>query len=191
MVNLGLAVQERLSSSIHETFKNLLQGILQPNINDVLLDVGGGTGVLGNYFSNICKEVWVLDPEAKKLRFGRERRKNVNFINASAYQIPFVNGSFSKATAIVSFHHFPDQDAALQEIKRVLKPDGQLALLEFDPTTIRGKVVNFFENKLGKKNCRFYTPVELKEKVSILGYGEINTLKAPVGYLLTAVNSCS
>jgi hypothetical protein len=41
LVNLGLAVQERLSSNIYETLKKFLQSILQPKNNDLLLDVGG------------------------------------------------------------------------------------------------------------------------------------------------------
>lgn len=188
-MDLGLAVQEWFSNSRYRVLKELLRHNLHLNGDDMMLDIGGGTGVLAGYFSNICKEIWVLDSETKKLRFGRKRRNNVSFICASAYPIPFVNGSFSKIMIVVSFHHFADQDMVLQEIKRVLKPDGLLGIVEFDLTTIRGKVVNFVENKLGKKNCKFYTPTELKEKVKVLDYGEINVVKIPAAYLLTAVNT--
>jgi len=189
MPDIGLAIQEWFSYNSYQVLMKLLQETLKPNREDVLLDIGGGTGRFADRFSSICKEVWILDPEARKLEFGRKRRKGVNFMQGSAYPLPFADRCFSKATAMVSFHHFPDQDAALQDIKRVLKPDGRIVLLEFDPTTIRGKVVNLFENKLGKKNCRFYTPTEMKRKLGMLGYGEISILKAPIGYLLTAVNN--
>lgn len=187
-MNLGLVVQEWLSNNKYKTLKELLQNNLHFNGNDTILDIGGGTGILAAYFSNICG-VWVLDSEIKRLNFRRKERANVDFICASAHPIPFVNGSFSKIMAIVSFHHFSDQGMALQEIKRVLKPDGLLGIVEFNLTTIRGKVVNFFENKPCRKNCKFYTPAELKEKVIIAGFGEVNIVKIPAGYLLTAVNN--
>lgn len=182
------AVQEWLSKGAYEVIAQSLQKILKPDADDVLLDVGGGTGRLAGYFAGKCREVWVLDPEQRKLQFGKERRKNVHFIRASADPIPFADGYFSKAIAIASFHHIQNQDASLQEIKRVLKSDGQLVMLEFDPSTLRGKINNFFENRLRGMNYRFCGPAVLAEKLGRYGY-QVKIERAPVGYFLSAINN--
>jgi ubiquinone/menaquinone biosynthesis C-methylase UbiE len=47
--------------------------------------------------------------------------------------------------ASASFHHFSDQESALEEMKRVLKPDGKMIILEIDPNAPRGKRLKFCE----------------------------------------------
>jgi ubiquinone/menaquinone biosynthesis C-methylase UbiE len=37
---------------------------------------------------------------------------------------------FDKVVASASFHHFLDKDKALEEMRRVLKPDGKIIILE-------------------------------------------------------------
>jgi len=107
-------------------------------------------------------------------------------VNASADFIPFQYEYFSKVMSILAFHHFSDQDSALDEIRRALKPGGLLILNEIDPSTLKGKIVSFVENTLGKMNCRYYSPSQLHEKVKAHLYQEISITHAPVGYFLTA-----
>jgi ubiquinone/menaquinone biosynthesis C-methylase UbiE len=42
--------------------------------------------------------------------------------------------------------HFSDQDKALGEMKRVLKPGGKIIILEIDPNTPKGKRLNFTDS---------------------------------------------
>ncbi|MFQ5969182.1 MAG: class I SAM-dependent methyltransferase [Nitrososphaerales archaeon] len=185
--SLLLSIQDRVAEWAYRNHRPLLVKITNPQPEDGILDLGGGTGWIAATFADICREVFVLDPDQKKLTFGKERRKNVRFIPGSADRIPFRNDYFSKVMIIASFHHFADQESALKEIRRVMHPNGLLVLLEFDPTTWRGKQVNFFENTLQRMNCKYYTPSQLEEKVKQLGYEEISIIPSKFGYFLTAI----
>ena len=185
--NFVLAIQDWLAELSYNRNKSLLLNIMDPQAEDTLLDVGGGTGRLAEMFAETCKEVYVLEPERKKLAYAAERRKGIRFMLGSADLIPFPDEYFTKVMAIVAFHHFSDQDSALGEMKRVLRPNGLLVLNEFDPTTLRGKLVNFHENKLRSMNCNYYQPLQLKDKVKQHGYKEISIRPSAVGYFLTAM----
>jgi ubiquinone/menaquinone biosynthesis C-methylase UbiE len=163
----------------------VLMGIADPDFEDRILDVGGGTGRIGETLANFC-EVWVLDPDDSKIAFGVSRRRSVKFIEGNAQHIPFPNRYFSKVLAIVSFHHISDQDGAIREIWWVLRPNGSLIIHELDPTTFKGRQVGFFENAILRMNSRFYTPVSLREKLIDHGFTQISIIPSNIGYFLKA-----
>src|SRR5919202_1280706 len=130
--------------------------------NEILLDIGGNTGKVTEAYSNSCKEVVVLEPKRSVVEYGRSRRPNIKFIEAE--NIPLPDEYFDKVVASASFHHFSDQDKALEEMKRVLKPDGKIIILEIDPNTPRGKRLKFCEN-LFHTGAKLYQPLQLSKKI--------------------------
>ena len=61
--------------------------------------------------------------------------RNVEPLLASAYQLPFQNGSFDAAFMITVLQEIPDKWRALAEVRRTLRPGGIVAVTEwlFDP----------------------------------------------------------
>lgn len=53
---------------------------------------------------------------------------NITLRHADATQLPFANDSFDTVNIANSLHCFPDPDAVLRDVARVLKPGGTLAL---------------------------------------------------------------
>jgi ubiquinone/menaquinone biosynthesis C-methylase UbiE len=104
---------------------------------DVLLDVGGNTGKVTEAYSKNCKEVVVLEPKHSIVEYGRSHRPHINFVEGNVEDIPLPDNYFDKVIASASFHHFSDQDKALEEMKRVLKPDGKMIFLEIDSMLVR------------------------------------------------------
>jgi ubiquinone/menaquinone biosynthesis C-methylase UbiE len=182
-----LALQDCLSDLSYKKNRPLLTELLALTPNDILLDIGGGTGMIVDQIlvKSSC-EGYIVEVEQKKLLYAARKRKNINLVNASADFIPFPYEYFSKVMSIVAFHHFSDQDSALEEIKRVLKPGGLLILNEIDPSTFKGKIVSFGENTVKKMNCKYYSPSQLHEKVKGHAYQEISITHAPIGYFLSA-----
>ena len=52
---------------------------------------------------------------------------------ADAMRLPLADAAFDAAVSTEAFHWFPDQDAALTEIHRVLRPGGRLLLALVSP----------------------------------------------------------
>jgi len=156
--------------------------------NDVILDIGGNTGKITEAYSKNCKEVVVLEPKRSIVEYGRSHRPNIKFIEGGAENIPLPNEYFDKAVASASFHHFSDQDIAIEEMKRVLKPDGKIIILEIDPNTPRGKSLKFCET-LFHTGAKLYQPSQLSKKIEEHNLQVLYTDSTTIGYFLTAVKS--
>jgi hypothetical protein len=70
-------------------------------------------------------------------------------------------------------------------MKRVLKLNGMLVIVESDPTTSKGKGLKLCETLLCT-GAKFYTPLELKEKVERCGLYVASVDPTSIGYFLTA-----
>lgn len=90
-----------------------------PNGTGFLLDVGGGTGALGAGASKRGYRYVNADlsPSGEGLR-----------VRADAHALPFRSESFSIVASSDSLEHFVEPRLALAEIRRVLNPEGRLAL---------------------------------------------------------------
>ena len=156
--------------------------------SDILLDIGVNTGKITEAYSKNCKEVVVLEPKQSIVQYGRSRRPHVKFIQGGAENIPLPDKYFDKIVASASFHHFLDQDKALEEMKRVLKSDGKIIILEIDPNTSRGKRLKFCET-LFHTGAKLYQPSQLNKKIEEHNLQVLSTDSTTIGYFLTAVKS--
>jgi ubiquinone/menaquinone biosynthesis C-methylase UbiE len=97
-----------------------------------VLDVGSGTGRFAAALSQRAK-VWGVDESPEMLEVARERAPGVRFKQGSAYGLPFKDGWFDRATMWLVVHLL-DRPRAYKEIRRVLAPDGRIAVATFDPS---------------------------------------------------------
>ena len=97
------------------------------------------------------------------VEYGKSRRPNIKFVEGEAENIPLPDAYFDKVVASASFHHFSDHDKALEEMKRVLKPDGKIIILEIDPNTRRGERLKFCETVF-HTGAKLYQPAQLRRK---------------------------
>jgi len=88
--------------------------------NDVLLDVGGNTGKITEFYARDCKEIVILEPKHALVKYCRTYRPHIKFVEGGVENIPLPSEHFDRVVASASFHHFPDQDKGLEEMKRVL-----------------------------------------------------------------------
>jgi len=110
---------EELYKEEQEEKLAILVKYLKVKKTDLLLDVGCGTGISTQYFP--CKSVGI-DP-CKEMR----AQGKGNLKEGSAENIPFPDKTFDVVISITALHH-ADLTKALQEIKRVAKPNAQIAL---------------------------------------------------------------
>jgi demethylmenaquinone methyltransferase/2-methoxy-6-polyprenyl-1,4-benzoquinol methylase len=74
------------------------------------------------------------------------RRSRVNFIEADALHLPFANSSLDAVTIAFGFRNLASYDRGLEEMRRVLKYGGRLAILEFSRVRwpIFGPIFRFY-----------------------------------------------
>jgi demethylmenaquinone methyltransferase/2-methoxy-6-polyprenyl-1,4-benzoquinol methylase len=126
----------------------------------------------------------------------------VPFFEADALCLPFVDASFDLVTTAFGFRNLANYEAGLLEMRRVLKPGGTIAILEFtEPASgFIGDAYRFYCQKvlpkigglisgdsaayayLPKSVARFFHPTELAGLMQQVGY-------ANVRFILMMLNS--
>lgn len=122
---------------------------------DVVVDLGGGGGSVARLLKNLTAHIVVIDPSRKMVAYCRTR--GVLGIVGSAEDIPLSDESVDKVLLVDSFHHIHDQVRAVHEVRRILKPGGQVVLVEYNPNMWRGASLSFMEWLLGMGST-FHTP---------------------------------
>ena len=60
-----------------------------------------------------------MEPKGGIVEYVRSHRPNIKFIQGEAENMPLPDEYFDKVVASASFHHFSDQDIALEEMQSV------------------------------------------------------------------------
>jgi demethylmenaquinone methyltransferase / 2-methoxy-6-polyprenyl-1,4-benzoquinol methylase len=140
-------MNDLMSGGAHRLWKQfaLSQTGLRPGQR--ALDVAGGTGDLA---AGMAKQVgaaglvMLTDINAAMLSEGRDALidggfvANVRYAIADAERLPFPDASFDCVTIGFGLRNVTDKMAALQSMGRVLKPGGQLLVLEFSRPVLPG-----------------------------------------------------
>jgi demethylmenaquinone methyltransferase / 2-methoxy-6-polyprenyl-1,4-benzoquinol methylase len=133
-------MNDLMSAGIHRLWKRFALQMTQLRPGQQALDVAGGTGDLA---AGMARQVGpdglvlLTDINAAMLARGRDRLidaglvGNVHCLLANAEQLPFAADTFNCVTIGFGLRNVTDKSAALRSMHRVLKPGGQLLVLEF------------------------------------------------------------
>lgn len=127
-----------LSLNIDKRWRRKAVGALREPIRSVL-DVAIGTADFALEIVRQHPETTVqgIDLSEGMMQIGREKvqkkkvAERIRFMQASALQMPFEDNSFDAVTCSYGVRNFSDLDQGLREMQRVLRPGGQLLILEF------------------------------------------------------------
>lgn len=94
-----------------------------------VLEIGAGAGSNGAHYP-AAAHVVATDINPEHLQLTRRKGHLTRLACADAQQLPFPDDSFDVVCATLVFCSIPDPMQALGEVKRVLRPQGRLLLLE-------------------------------------------------------------
>jgi len=121
-----------------------------------VLEVAVGTGLNLPHYSDDLR-VTGLDLSPEMLEIARHRARNlgreVDLREGDAHQLPFADASFDTIVCTYSLCNIPDPARALSEMKRVLRANGKLILVDHIRSSSRPvfwfqKVIEFFSMRL-------------------------------------------
>jgi demethylmenaquinone methyltransferase/2-methoxy-6-polyprenyl-1,4-benzoquinol methylase len=110
---------------------------------DRVLDVCCGTGDLAIGARRRGAQVTGVDFSERMLERARAKDPRVEWVQGDALALPFDPATFDAATVGFGVRNVADLDAALRELRRVLRDGGRLGVLEI--TTPRGALAPFYK----------------------------------------------
>ena len=101
---------------------------------DNVLDVGCGAGWLSRRLAKLVPQGRVVGMDVSDEMIRRARRasvsfENLMFVTGQVEEIPWEPNFYSHAISVESSYYWPDRDAGIREISRVLKPGGAAWML--------------------------------------------------------------
>lgn len=149
---------------------------------EAVLDLGAGNGIMAREMLEIVGpsgSVTGLDAAAPMVAMAREVCPRASFVQGDASELPFEDASFDVVTAAQLLCFLPDQDRALKEIHRVLRPGGRIVVLDTDWGSL---VWNSYKPDLMAKAVDIYTrpyadayvPRTLSRRLRAAGFGNIS-----------------
>ena len=112
-----------------------------------MLDVACGTGDLSiEIFEHAGADVVGVDFCRPMLDLARQKARPIDFVEGDALGLPFADQTFDAVTIGFGLRNLSSAEAGLGELRRVLKPGGWVAILEFSQPTARGfrALVSFY-----------------------------------------------
>ena len=117
-----------------------------------VLDLCTGTGDIARLLHKKCEAIG-LDFSPKMLEIAKKKHPDIEFIEGDCTNLPFEDNSFDAVTISFGFRNIENYEAALREIHRVLKPNGQFVYLEFDNSNI---LANFIFDNIVKISAKLF-----------------------------------
>jgi len=123
-----------LSYGQDRRWKRRLIDLASPRRGSRALDLATGTGDIAFGLAARGARVVGLDVTLRMIELARAKRERglVRFLVADMLALPFPPGSFDIVTTGYGLRNVPDLSTAIDEIRRVLAPGGQLVSLDFN-----------------------------------------------------------
>lgn len=169
--------------------------------NSRVLDLCAGTGDMSVALravavkQNSTASILALDFSHQMLQHGLDKykAKKIQPVEADALNLPLANQSMDLVVSAFGFRNLANYDAGLQEIFRVLKPQGEMGILDFsEPGGTFGKLYGFyFRNVLPRIGAlisgsrgpyeylpasvhKFPAPQQMLERMRTVGFNDVS-----------------
>jgi demethylmenaquinone methyltransferase / 2-methoxy-6-polyprenyl-1,4-benzoquinol methylase len=131
-------MNDLMSVGLHRIWKRFAVGLANVHEGQRVLDIAGGSGDISRLFlDKVGKngQVVLTDINNAMLRVGRDRLldegKPTPTAQCDAEKLPFPDNYFDCVSIAFGLRNVTHKDAALREMRRVLKPGGRVIVLEF------------------------------------------------------------
>lgn len=150
--------------------------LLEPKLDDIILDASGGTGLLIERIIHMIGEkgdFHLIDISNEMLDKAKDRfqaNKNVLISQQDVHHLEFEDNHFSKLLCVSSFHYYAEPHEVLGNFHRVLEPHGVLVLVDWCRDSFHFKLFNVLMKLFSKHHVKIYSSNELGSLVEISNF---------------------
>jgi ubiquinone/menaquinone biosynthesis C-methylase UbiE len=142
-----------------------------------VLDVACGPGVVAAAIAPVAASVVAFDAteqmlDKAKARCARAGLSNVVFKHGDAENLPFEDARFDGVVTRLAIHHFAHPQRALDEMYRVLRPDGMAVIVDVvsSEITAESNLQNAIEQLRDPSHVRMLPASELDDGLTLAGF---------------------
>jgi ubiquinone/menaquinone biosynthesis C-methylase UbiE len=125
---------DRQMAKVEKTTLRALRESLLAEAGGDVLEIGGGTGANLPFYRPEAGSLTVTEPDGAMIgrlqRRVREQAPHAKILRAPAEDLPFEDGTFDTVVSTMVLCGVSDQPRALRQLRRVLRPGGQLLFIE-------------------------------------------------------------
>lgn len=175
--NISPVYNERYKVSALEGVEKKLIAIAENLKPGKILEVGCGTGHWLNLLSKYSTQLYGADYSTGMLNIAKKSNDILNVVNADANKLPFHGNSFDLILCINAIHHFANKKSFIDNISSLLKPNGVLCIMGFDPHDKENDwyLYDYFERTRQLDLERFPTFHQLERWASENNFEEMKT----------------
>ncbi|GAP98217.1 class I SAM-dependent methyltransferase [Leptolyngbya sp. NIES-2104] len=168
-------IYDRVWSRYISKSLSFLKDWAQLDSTRTVLDVACGTGTFERLvlLEHPTQQITGIDLSEKMLEIAEEKCRdypNVSFHIASVTALPFSDRTFDTVISASAFHYFENPSAALLEMKRVLKPDGELIILDWCKDDWLCRIYDFVLKRFDSAHEHCYTQAEFHHLLNETGF---------------------
>jgi ubiquinone/menaquinone biosynthesis C-methylase UbiE len=154
--------------------------------SSTVLDIGCGTGEFERLVLLEQPEQTIVGVDLSEgmLELAQQKCRDyphVSFQKASVVALPFADRTFDVIVSASAFHYFDDPIAALREMQRVLKPTGEIVLLDWCKDYIMCQLYDVVLKRVDPAYRQSYTQAEFHSLLSQAGLVVDRSQKARFG----------
>jgi SAM-dependent methyltransferase len=122
-----------------------------------ILDAAGGTGLFTTLaLQDTDSSITILDQDEGMLEAGKIQFPSNRYVSGSCYDMPFKNNFFDGILVRANMMYFTDRKRYMAELARVLKPGGNLVIIERN----KFEFIRPLLSLMGKKNDPIANPAD-------------------------------
>jgi ubiquinone/menaquinone biosynthesis C-methylase UbiE len=175
-----------LSASAIQRYMQIFADVLPPRRPLVGVDLGSGVGrftpALAETFGG---PVYGVEPAARmrEVAEAQAAHPQVRYLAGEGARMPLPDASADFLLMFLSFHHFPDQPAAIAEIARVMKPGGRVILR----STFKERIPNhwwraYFPRSQAVEEAMFPTVAEARALFEAHGFTTVELVQPEIPF---------
>jgi len=170
-----------VEATVHETMKRLH---LKPGQR--LLDIGCGTGSLLERVISTFPDTHIvgIDPSPEMLGIAHGKcLDGVDLMEGWAESLPFHDNSFDIVVSCNAFHYWRQPARALDEIARVLRPEGKLLITDWCDDYLACHICDLYLRAFNRAHFRTYGAKECEALIATARFRDIGVEQYKISWL--------